>query len=179
MGDKYAGERGEPTGATCGEISLLFDGYYLKLHAGPVSGGKVTQAWHARSGRINADGKFDYSAERQKVSFTGPIPAGEYWIKPAQLREFLWSDASWGCARITIHPRQSTETYSRGGFFIHGGKVWGSAGCIDLTYGMDSFRKKIKELAPATPGAGCSSDIPNECTIPLTVSYGTILIDAP
>ncbi|MEI6708930.1 MAG: tlde1 domain-containing protein [Methylococcales bacterium] len=169
MVDKYAGERGEPTGSICGSTSLLFDGYYLKLHAGPVSGGIVTQAWHARSGH-KISGMFDYSVERQGIPNNGPIPEGEYWIQPSQLREFLWAGDSWGCARITIHPQTATNTYSRGGFFIHGGKVFGSIGCIDLAYGMDSFRNKIKSLAPSTSG---------DCTIPLTVKYAATSVGDP
>ena len=38
---------------------------------------------------------------------------------------------AWGNYRITIHPFTTTETYGRGGFFIHGGDQLGSAGCID------------------------------------------------
>jgi hypothetical protein len=129
----------------------LFDGFYLKLHAGPVSGAKVTNAWHARSGHKDASGMFDYTLAKQKVHSEGPIPEGEYWIQPLQLHNMLWNSDGWGVARITIHPRTTTVTYSRGGFFIHGGKVFGSAGCIDLAYGMGSFRKKLTSLAPPIP----------------------------
>ena len=32
----------------------------------------------------------------------------------------------------------------RDGFFIHGGTVWGSAGCIDLRYNDTFFRQYLK-----------------------------------
>ena len=46
---------------------------------------------------------------------------------------------AWGRYRISIHPFTTTETFGRGGFFIHGGATPGSAGCIDLTNHMDRF----------------------------------------
>jgi hypothetical protein len=54
----------------------------------------------------------------------------------------------------------------RGGFFIHGGENWGSAGCIDLTYGMASFAKVIEPMS--------------NCHIPVVVDYnGTTRVPAP
>jgi hypothetical protein len=177
MSDKYASERGDPTGPICGSMSLLFDGYYLKLHDGPVAGGMVRQAWHARSGH-KVSGMFDYSVARQRTSNDGPIPEGEYWIQPSQMRVFMWDDDGWGDSRLTIHPRTATITYQRGGFFIHGGKVFGSSGCIDLAYGMKSFRKKMEALAPPV-SSGFLSSRPNTCTIPLTVSYAATSVGDP
>jgi hypothetical protein len=173
---KYDAERGEPSAPACGVESLLFDGYYLKL----LLGTEVSKAWHARSGH-KKDGVFNYSVERQKVAFDGPIPEGEFWIQPKQLKvffgSFFYEDPGWGVARITIHPRPATETYSRGGFFIHGGKVWGSAGCIDLTYGMQSFADKLQRIIGYP-----NTEVPAEtdpCTIPLTVKYATTSVGDP
>ena len=159
--DKYKAERGEPSGPSCGAVSLLFDGYYLKLLSGP---GTVLQAWHARSGKIGSDGNFDYSPTNQATHNHGPIPQGEYWIQPMQLVNLYFGGDSWGDSRITIHPLPTTNTHSRGGFFIHGGKVFGSIGCIDLAYGMASFRKKLKELAPDVPIDVWNWDARNPCT---------------
>jgi Protein of unknown function (DUF2778) len=170
MTDKYANERGDPSGAACASVSLLFDGYYLKLQTGAA--GTVTQAWHARSGH-KVSGKFDYSPERQEVRNDGPIPEGEYWIQPSQMKTFLFESDGWGESRVTIHPRPGTVTHSRGGFFIHGGKVFGSAGCIDLAYGMKEFRLKVQSLAPHKFLGS------NDCYIPLTVKYGDTLVDDP
>ena len=175
MAKDYSGERTNPTVGVCskpsGVHSLLFDAYYLKL----ILSGNVVQAWHARSGRKNAAGLFDYSTGNQKASFTGPIPEGQYWIQPSELAEKpaayefwrgSWPVAGWGNYRITIHPLPGTLTYGRGGMFIHGGAVWGSAGCVDLTYGMDSFAAVIRPMT--------------SCHIPLTVKYnGVTTLPAP
>ncbi|AXV76564.1 MULTISPECIES: tlde1 domain-containing protein [Ralstonia solanacearum species complex] len=96
----------------------------------------------------------------------GPIPEGEYWIQPSELQENAWyrfrnTRTGWGDYWITIHPHPSTPTYDRGGFFIHGGKNPGSAGCIDLASHMNRFVEALqKELAGNT-----------KCYIPLTVRY--------
>jgi hypothetical protein len=172
--DKYASERGEPSGPSCADVSLLFDGYYLKLLAGPVSGGTVSAAWHARSGH-KVGSNFDYSSGRQAVAFDGPIPEGEYWIQVSQIKVFVIDGEGWGDSRITIHPRPTTTTHSRGGFFIHGGKVFGSAGCIDLAYGMKSFRKKLESIAPTARDWWAA----NPCTIPLTVRYAATSVGDP
>ena len=103
---------------------------------------------------------------------TGPelfaIRPDELATRPSALEFWRgsWNEAAWGEQRITIHPRHQTATLGRGGFFIHGGTTWGSAGCIDLTYGMASFSKVIGALAG--------------CHIPMTVNYrGTTLVPMP
>ena len=176
--DKYKAERGEPASSSCSDVSLLFDGYYLKLLSGTGVGGMVIQAWHARSGVKGSNGNFDYSLTHQKTHNHGPIPAGEYWIQPMQLKNLWAGGDAWGDSRITIHPRTATDTFSRGGFFIHGGKDFGSIGCIDLAYGMKSFRKKLEELSPDIV-VDWGFDQKNSCTIPLTVKYGTEIVPAP
>jgi Protein of unknown function (DUF2778) len=173
--DKYAAERGNPSGALCGKHTLLFDSYYLKL----LTNGKVTDAWHARSGK-KVGGLFDYTPARQKVKDAGPIPEGAYWIQPKQLYDtWFWDEDAWGDYRITIHVTPGTVTHSRGGFFIHGGKTFGSAGCIDLSYAIGSFAAELRRIAPATPGSGCQPAIPNDCYIPLTVKYSATSLADP
>ncbi len=107
---------------------------------------------------------FDYSLKRQQLPFDRPIPEGEYWITFEEMWENAWykpgSTAAWENFRIAIHPYPNTEIYSRGGLFVHGGDVRGSADCIDLTQCMDRFVKQMKaELAT------------KKCFIPLTVKY--------
>lgn len=136
----YSSERYNPTFRHCGRLSLLFNGSSLRL-----SGGSQVYHYSAVSGRPSANRRFDYSAERQRLAMTGPIPEGTYWIRPDELDDnwlnTLSSDfaAAWGRYRITIHPFTTTETFGRGGFFIHGGTTPGSAGCIDLTDRMNRF----------------------------------------
>jgi len=66
-----------------------------------------------------------------------------------------------GDHRITIHVFPGTQTYERGGFFIHGGSHAGSAGCINLHAGMEDFVNDLKETTPSSP----------ECYVPLTIRY--------
>ncbi len=142
MADRYTDERYDPTLAHCSALILHFDGRELILR-----GGKIFHTYKAVSGRpIN--GKFDYSVEAQKQKNRGPIPEGVYWIRPDEFWENAWYKPApvdaWGNYRITIHPFTTTETYKRGGFFIHGGSTPGSAGCIDLTSEMDQFYRDLK-----------------------------------
>ncbi|MBL8210449.1 MAG: DUF2778 domain-containing protein [Bryobacterales bacterium] len=160
MGD-YSGERYNPTLPHCGVLTLYFDGHYLRMN-----GGSRALSYPAVSGKPDAGGRFDYSVARQRIPNTGPIPEGTYWIRPDELDDNYWNTFSgafaraWGRYRITIHPFTTTETYTRGGFFIHGGTEAGSAGCIDLTTHMDTF------AADLIREAGSAS-----CQIHLTVAY--------
>lgn len=64
---------------------------------------------------------------------------------------------------LILHPFSITETHERGGFFVHGGMVLGSASCIDLT---SHIEKLVSELSQE--GAMC------KCQIHLTVSYKAV-----
>jgi hypothetical protein len=39
----------------------------------------------------------------------------------------------WGAVRAPLTAEDGTNTFGRGGFFLHGGKYPGSQGCIDVT----------------------------------------------
>jgi hypothetical protein len=85
------------------------------------------------------------------------------FVTPARVSAFSVFDPrdAWGDFWITIHPYPHSQTYGRGGFFIHGGSTPGSAGCIDLTKNMNKFVAALKwELGKQS-----------ECYIPLTVRY--------
>jgi len=177
----YESERGNPSTDQCaaqdGFVTLLFDGYYLKL----LIDGQVDAAWHARSG-VPKDDWFNYTPGQQRKGDEGPIPAGEYWIRPDQISVPGIAPDSWGNFRITIHYFPKTETFRRGGFFIHGGKTFGSKGCIDLAMYMDSFVGKMKELFFGSevpdPVAGLIRGYSN-CYIPLTVKYAKEYVAVP
>lgn len=166
MAQNYTDERHNPSVPFCGRsaLSLTFNGAWLK-----GLGMKSAVVLPAVSGKPNEKNQFDYSPARQTVVSKGPIPEGEYWIQPAQMWENnavksalgVTPRAAWGNYRITIHPYPATKTYNRGGFFIHGGQVAGSAGCIDLTGYMDRFVKEITKELEGLP----------KCYIPLTVRY--------
>lgn len=138
-------ERGNSTLADAG-VELHFNGTELRMV------GSSTESFPAVSGRPLAGGRFDYSPERQRQPNTGPIPEGVYWLDPRQLKDlwYYFGDAAnaWGTHRITIHPFDTTATFGRGGFFIHGGTVAGSAGCIDLTSNMSRFAALLSAVPP-------------------------------
>ncbi|WP_306716171.1 tlde1 domain-containing protein [Burkholderia dolosa] len=140
-------------------ISLRFDGRFLTM------AGDTTKIYPAVSGRPDDRGNFDYSSARQQIPNAGPIPPGQYWVRPSQMWTNRWyniaSRAAWGDHRLTIHVMPGTRTFGRGGFFIHGGNRAGSAGCIDLQSRMEDF---VRDVAAATKAAP-------DCYIPLTVRY--------
>jgi hypothetical protein len=156
-----------PLPACSDKLSLGFNGRSLAFSIP----GKAFQ-YPAVSGKLHGD----FSVAAQKDRNLGPIPAGSYWIDPAQLwtagpiRDWLarntgpgrlaWS--GWGEHRVTIHPLPFTQTFGRGGFFIHGGDHQGSGGCIHVTgAGMERFVGELKTALSGLPA----------CSIPLTVTY--------
>lgn len=149
---KYAAERYDPTLPYCGEgIILSFNGKRLTLFGLMDDFTPIWIDYNAVSGVINKNKKFDYSVENQKKEDWGPIPEGKYWIRPDEFWKNAWykirdPGSSWGNFRITIHPFQNTQTYNRGGFFIHGGSTSGSKGCIDLTGEIDKFYEDVKKV---------------------------------
>lgn len=73
----------------------------------------------------------------------GSIPIGMYTIfasevsapnPAANLARNLLGD--WGSWRVPLHPHANTRAFGRDGFFLHGGNVAGSAGCIDIGGGV-------------------------------------------
>jgi Protein of unknown function (DUF2778) len=148
-------------------LQLTFNGRQLT-----VSGGSQTsRSFDAVSGKPGEKGGFDYSVERQQLKDKGPIPVGEYYIQPDELRDNdsilrwlmdkQWNPVAWGRYRITIHHGTNTNTHGRSGFFIHGGDVPGSAGCIDLHINMNAFVEyMLKE-----------PDFKSNAKIKLTVRY--------
>lgn len=158
----YSKERSLPACPPCkrSTMQLNFDGHRLRFM-------DSVRSYHAVSGRRLSQG-FDYSIARQRIPRQGPIPEGRYWIRPSQLwtRHFyhIYEPASiWGQHRVTIHTFPSTNTYGRGGFFIHGGGTPGSAGCIDLWNQMEAFVSEMRSLLKSE----------TDCHIPLTVHYST------
>jgi hypothetical protein len=55
------------------------------------------------------------------------------WSPSTWLRKLrFWED--WGDARVTLRP--AGDTCGRSGFFLHGGVISGSAGCIDVGWAI-------------------------------------------
>ena len=162
MPDKYAAERTRPEYPACRRagLTLWFDGVVLR-----GIGAVRPMNFPAVSGQ-SVGGKFGYSVDRQKLADVGPIPAGTYWILPSEMQRNAWyrwrnPRAAWGNHWITIHPLPGTVTHGRGGFFIHGGNVPGSIGCIDLSLRMDAFVATLEAELAGEPS----------CHVPLIVRY--------
>jgi hypothetical protein len=159
---------------------MTFDGKELTVEKGETT----TETFTARSGipqkGNDGDKEFDYSATRQWAMREGPIPEGTYWVNPDELmttslttfegwaREGTfqdWDEGPWGSNRVTVHPFDSTATYGRGGFFIHGGVMYQSAGCIDLAGEMPGLASVLEKYSA--------------CKVLLTVDYEDEVVDMP
>jgi len=118
------------------------------------------------SGYWNTTRAFDYSQERQGQENIGPTPEGIYSIRKSAFNENsnpsgtdqysglsagqklksvagrgYWpgSKHSWGEYRWKLQ-NEGSETYGRSNFYLHGGGLWGSRGCIDCGSGIVDFR---------------------------------------
>lgn len=79
----------------------------------------------------------------QMKSFEGPLPVGSYYIKPNEVSDpnivgdiVRRTRGDWGDWRVRLHPAAGSKTYGRDNFFLHGGSLPGSAGCIDIGGGL-------------------------------------------
>jgi RHS repeat-associated protein len=88
----------------------------------------------------------------------GPVPGGDYRLNIAEIskpgivgtiaRQFR---GDWGSWRAPLHPLPATETFGRSGFFLHGGRNRGTAGCIDFGGGIfgnqltDQFLQDLRD----------------------------------
>lgn len=102
---------------------------------------------------------FSYSEERQLTPNVGPTPEGNYHVFKDKVQ--IWNNLSgwdklksnagggkwpggtksWGNFRFEIYPKSVTLNGGiiRGDFFLHGGDIPGSRGCIDLCNKIDEF----------------------------------------
>lgn len=93
----------------------------------------------ATSGRGDAMNDPSRSSEK----FIGPIPPGEYYIDmknftdPGYMGDIARNvRGDWGDWRVPITPQPWNDAQGRDGFYLHGGFLPGSAGCIDLGGGI-------------------------------------------
>jgi hypothetical protein len=132
-----------------GEVYLVFNGSTLSCYYN----GKCIVSIPAVSGHASSDGEFDYSICNQATT-GGPIPEGTYYVNISGYEECSLFDAligvfgfghfpggsvSWGDGKNRIYPNSldiynpcTGETVSRSGWYLHGGLIPGSSGCIDL-----------------------------------------------
>ncbi|ARN66134.1 DUF2778 domain-containing protein [Vibrio parahaemolyticus] len=79
----------------------------------------------------------------QMKSFEGPLPVGSYYINPSEVSDpnmlgdmIRRTKGDWGDWRVRLHPVAGSKTHGRDNFFLHGGGLPGSAGCIDIGGGV-------------------------------------------
>jgi len=157
-------------------VSLRFDGSRLGdldgVSGRPIREAPVGERTIGDVRVITVDLTFDYTKTNQGVRNAGPIPEGHYWFDICS--EANWSNAwrhilntgAWGGFSWPLNAYPGTNTYGRGGLFIHGGQRWGSAGCIDVC-GNDAALHETSERL-RTANCGC-------CYIDVIVAYRDIL----
>lgn len=137
---------------------------------------------------------FSSKQEKSKIKNFGPTPEGNYYIGKLQtsklektnpfmdLVKYLFKSGqsghdwnkntsatriSWGYYRAAITPKGGTKTYGRGDFYIHGGLLPASHGCIDLTSNMEDFAKFYSSWATKF----------KKSSIPLNVKYSSSFLN--
>jgi RHS repeat-associated protein len=157
-------------------VTCLFDGDLLSCTSGdswPAVSGRPEKSTQEESGwergfhwtKCVHTYVFDYRAARQKIANVGPIPAGRYFLDPWEERssrtswQHFFGGAAWGSYSWSLHIHKGTETYGRGGFFIHGGREWGSAGCIDLLNNDVALHKVMETVRKENTHECCRVDI--------------------
>ncbi|OCP23163.1 MULTISPECIES: L,D-transpeptidase family protein [unclassified Ensifer] len=129
-------------------IKLHFDGKRLNA----TENGRYAGGWDGVSGEKGLQ-----EPQWQEIIDRGPIPEGVYDVDQLQypppagswerfkgrINRGTWKglENAWGNSRAFLNATSTTHPKAahRSGFSIHGGTDPGSAGCIDLTNGMDRF----------------------------------------
>lgn len=88
------------------------------------------------------------------IEDVGPIPPGDYLINPhdesnthVEGIEYIArrTKGDWGHYRVKLYPHQVKNIHNRSEFFLHGGSLPGSAGCIDIGAAEEDIFKLIEE----------------------------------
>jgi hypothetical protein len=131
-------------------------------NAGPLpEGGYVVGPLETRDGNQEEIGALEAFWDK----LTGKVSDND--ADRAFGKNTLLSRISWGNYRAFIKPTGNQQMYGRGSFYIHGGSLRGSHGCIDLTDEMADFAKFFGIWSSAT----------KKKTIPLNVKYKTPLLN--
>lgn len=118
----------DPKGLT----AIVFDWERGVIEVDPEVNGRGPYSISASSGRPGCECD---ASEKDK----GRIPSGTYTLytsqltNPGRIVDILRNlRGDWGDWRAPLVPDSGTNTFGRSGFFLHGGSVKGSAGCIDV-----------------------------------------------
>lgn len=124
---------------------LWFDG--VNFNIVDCSTREIIRSYAAYSGKPG----LTCDIANQKKKDAGCIPEGLYYIDQRMTLSQDKADStwdwikwefkagSWGKFATPLLPVADTETYGRGSFFIHGGRIPGSIGCIDLVSANQAF----------------------------------------
>jgi len=113
---------------------------------------------------------YGIAAALKDMPYKGPLPPGLYYTRDPEDMPWYWKnkfgnminrhiitraykyvdaakrftnwrggEAAWGVWRVWLEPNNA-DVGKRSGFSIHGGKIWGSSGCIDLTNQILDFK---------------------------------------
>lgn len=131
-------------------------------NAGPIpEGGYVVGPLETRTGDQQEIGALEAFWDK----LTGKVSDND--VDRSFGKNTVLSRISWGNYRAFIKPTGGQKMYDRGSFYLHGGSLRGSHGCIDLTDEMADFAKFF----------GIWSSSNKKKTIPLNVKYKTPLIN--
>lgn len=127
-------------------------------------GGGVTDGNRQRTSILSfrsGDFGFSYENDGSPFNYAGKMLSNDTDIQRITARDKLletigrggWpgGENSWGKERVWLTPSTDTEVYGRSGFTIHGGEVYGSAGCIDLGPYSDIFFRSLRLMNQHTP----------------------------
>ncbi|MCL1902265.1 MAG: DUF2778 domain-containing protein [Alphaproteobacteria bacterium] len=131
----------------------VFDGKSLSVYEGETK----IKSWDGVSGA-----KDFQNPKFQNLKDKGPLPEGTYVVRQGEHYyyenfsdyektksffgggKFPGGTNAWGNSKVSLEPSKQNNMLGRANFNIHGGKIPGSAGCIDLTSQMDAFSNWFK-----------------------------------
>ncbi|MEI8573349.1 DUF2778 domain-containing protein [Methylomonas sp. LW13] len=139
----------DPKGLT----SLYYDTASQILSVYPEQPSQSSYFLTATSGRPDCIG-CDASTPNK-----GAIPSGNYTLNAQDIsnpnaigdliRNLPGVGADWGDWRGPLTPNRGTNTFGRSGFFLHGGSIKGSAGCVDVgggVFGNSSTNQLLNDI---------------------------------
>jgi peptidoglycan hydrolase-like protein with peptidoglycan-binding domain len=88
---------------------------------------------------------------------------------------------AWGNFRLPIAKKGGTETFGRGSFYLHGGGIAGSIGCIDLVDKIDDFVEYYRRYLSKTGAKGMDLivDYSNKVNLNTTPKIPEMRISSP
>ena len=135
-----------------GFTKIKFDISEGVLKIEPEREGATPYDIKASSGKGNCINNVECIKKKSK----GPLPPGKYTLKVSDLTNpGFFGDLArnilgdWGDWRAPLKPIEGTTIFGRSGFFLHGGRKRGSAGCIDIgggIFGDETTDKLLKDI---------------------------------